>query len=131
MAGDRIEMPKNAMMMIHNPIMLAIGNAADMRKAAEDLDQIRESMATSYLRRVKSSKAELYAMLDAETWLTADDAVAKGFADEVAEPVRAAALAQFDFSKFGFRVPPQIAAAKEDHAKDMQRRREQLRLLKT
>ena len=131
MAGDRIEMPKNAMMMIHNPMMLAIGNADAMRKAAEDLDQIREAMSASYLRRVKPTKDELYALLDAETWLTADEAVAKGFADEVAEPVRAAALAQFDFAKYGFRVPQALAAAKEARSKDIASRREQIRLLKT
>lgn len=133
MAGDRIEMPENSMMFIHNPMMLAIGNAASMRKAAEDLDNIRDSMASSYLRRAgdKLNREFLYAMLDAETWLTAADAVTHGLADEVSEPVRAAALAQFDLAKYGFKVPQEIVAAKEDHAKDTQRRREQLRLLKT
>lgn len=133
MAGDRIEMPENSMMMIHNPMMLAIGNAAQMRKVAEDLDNIRDSMASSYLRKAgdKLDRKKLYAMLDDETWLTASDAVKYGLADEVAEPVRAAALAQFDLEKYGFKVPQSIAAAKEDRANDMQRRREKLRLLKT
>lgn len=130
MAGDRIEMPKNAMMFIHNPHMLAIGDANAMRKAADDLDQIRESMAATYMRRIdgKTTREQLIAMLDAETWLTAEESVAKGFADVVDEPVRAAALAQFDFAQYGYKVPQAIAAAKRD---DSQRRREKLRLLKT
>jgi ATP-dependent Clp endopeptidase proteolytic subunit ClpP len=133
MAGDRIEMPENAMMFVHNPMMIAIGNAADMRKSAEDLDSIRDSMASSYLRKAgdKLDRKELYAMLDEETWLSASDAVAKGLADVVAEPVRAAALAQFDLAKYGFKVPAAIAAAKQDHEEDRRRRREQLQLLKT
>lgn len=130
MAGDRIEMPQNAMMMIHNPMVLAIGNATELREAADMLDQVRDSMATSYLRRVKASKEDLYAMLDAETWFTAEQAVAQGFADAVSEPVRAAALVQFDLEKYGFKVPEQIAAAKQDRKEDIRRRKEKLRLLK-
>jgi len=107
MAGDSIEMPQNAMLMIHNPMMLAIGNAEVMRKAAQDLDQIRDAMATSYLRRIKPGRDELYAMLDAETWLTADEAVAKGFADTVTDPVRA--VAQFDLSRYGYKLPAALA----------------------
>lgn len=129
MAGDRIEMPQNAMMFIHNPWMFAIGDAQAMRKAAADLDQIREGMASSYLRRIdkKVDRAELYAMLDAETWLNADEAVAKGFADVVSEPVRAAALGKFDLAKYGFKVPQQIAAARQSRVQQ----REKLRLLNT
>jgi len=129
MAGDSVQMPQNAMMFIHNPWMFAIGDAQAMRKAADDLDQVRESMASSYLRKLgkRMDREELYGMLDAETWLTADEAVAKGFADEVAEPVRMAALAKFDLEKYGFKVPQQIAAARQSRALQ----REKLRLLNT
>jgi ATP-dependent Clp protease protease subunit len=129
MAGDRIEMPQNAMMFIHNPWMFAVGDAQAMRKAADDLDQIRESMASSYLRRIdkKVDRAALYAMLDAETWLNADEAVAKGFADEVSEPVRAAALGQFDLAKYGFKVPQQITDALKAHKADIEKRRATMR----
>jgi ATP-dependent Clp protease protease subunit len=131
MAGDRVEMPQNAMMFIHNPHMFVIGDARALRKAAEDLDQIRESMASSYLRRLgdKMAREELYALLDAETWLTAEEAVAKGFADVVDEPVRAAALAQFDLARYGYKVPQSIARAKSDMQEEKRRRREQLQLL--
>ncbi|MGO0742388.1 head maturation protease, ClpP-related, partial [Bacillus licheniformis] len=49
MAGDKITMPSNAMMMIHNPYMGMVGNAAEFRKAADDLDKITESIVSTYL----------------------------------------------------------------------------------
>jgi ATP-dependent Clp protease, protease subunit len=133
MAGDRIEMPANAMMFIHNPETGMWGNAAALRKLATDLDNIRESMSSAYLRRIvdRIDRAQLYALLDAETWLSADEAVAKGFADVVDEPVRAAALAQFDLAKYGYKVPQAIVAAKKAHQEDIRRRREALKLLQT
>ncbi len=131
MAGDRIEMPANAMLFIHNPWMWAAGDSRVMRKTAEDLDQMRDSAATSYLRKAgdKLTRPDLLKMLDDETWLSAEDSVKYGLADAVDEPVRAAALAQFDFSKYGFPVPKALAAARTDHAAERQQLRERLRLL--
>jgi len=132
MAGDRVEMPQNAMMFIHNPWMFAAGDAKIMRKAADDLDQMAQSSIVTYLRKTgeKLARGKLVEMLDAETWLSAEDSVKFGLADVVDEPVRAAALAQFDFSKYGFPVPKAIAAAKNAHAEEMTRRREKLEALK-
>jgi len=131
MAGDRIEMPQNAMLFIHNPWMFAAGDAKVMRKVAEDLDQMRDSAAGTYLRRAgdKLTRAKLLDMLDAETWLTAEDSVKHGLADVVDEPVRAAALAQFDFNKYGFPVPKAIATAKAAISEERHRQREALRML--
>jgi len=131
MAGDRIEMPENAMLFIHNPWMFAAGDAKVMRKVAEDLDQMRDSAAGTYLRRAgdKLTRAKLLDMLDAETWLSAEDSVKHGLADVVDEPVRAAALAQFDFAKFGIPVPKALVNAKVSLAEDLKRRREQLNAL--
>lgn len=114
MAGDRIEMPENAMLFIHNPWMMVAGNAATMRKAAGELDQMADSASTTYLRKAgdKLTDAKLREMLDAETWLSAKESVAFGLADEVVEPVRAQALAQFDFSKYGYKVPQALADRK-------------------
>ena len=133
MAGDRVEMPENAMLFIHNPWMFVAGDSKTMRKAAEDLDQMRDGAVGTYLRKAgdKLARAELVKMLDAETWLTAEDSVKHGLADVVDEPVRAAALAQFDFSKFGIPVPKAIASAKDAIANDMRQRRERLKLLNT
>jgi len=87
MAGDKIVMPRNAMMMIHNMWTVAIGNAQELRKAADDLDVISKGNRQAYLQKTgeKLDEAKLIQMLDAETWLTAEDCIAYGFADEFAE----------------------------------------------
>ena len=77
MAGDRVIMPRNAMMMIHNAYLYAVGNSAELRKAADDLDAINRGNWQAYLQKSggKLSEEELCRMLDAETWLTAEDYV--------------------------------------------------------
>src|SRR5690606_34566086 len=73
-----------AMMMIHNPWTLAIGDADDLRKTAETLDQVTEALIDVYQARTGLSRDEIRTMLDAETWMTGPEAVEKGFADESA-----------------------------------------------
>ena len=85
MAGDKIVIPSNAMLMIHNPWNIAIGNSADFRKMADDLDKIGESLVAVYVEKTGLSEDEIRAMMDAETWLTGKEALEKGFADEVEE----------------------------------------------
>lgn len=87
MAGDRVIMPRNAMMMIHNAYMITCGNAAELRKAADDLDAINRGNRQAYLQKAgdKLTEEALVAMLDAETWLTADQCVQFGLADEYAK----------------------------------------------
>lgn len=127
MAGDRIEMPENAMMFIHNPWSTVAGDANVMRKMAEDLDKMRDSAVATYLRRAgdKMNKDDLIEMLDAETWLGAEDAVKLGLADVVDEPVRAAAM--FDCSKYGFPTPKALVI---NHAEIRKAQRAQLEALK-
>jgi len=131
MAGDRVEMPANAMLFIHNPWMWAAGDAKTMRKAAEDLDQMRDGAVATYMRKAgdKLARAELVKMLDAETWLNAEDSVKHGLADVVDEPVRASALALFDFRKYGIQAPKELVDAKDSIAEDLKRRRDQLKAL--
>lgn len=87
MAGDRVVMPRNAMMMIHNALMYVFGNAAELRKAADDLDAINKGNRKAYLQKAgdKLTEDDLVSMLDAETWLTAEDCIRLGLADEYAE----------------------------------------------
>lgn len=87
MAGDKIVMPKNAMMMIHNMWNIVMGNATELRKAADDLDVISEGNRQAYLLKAGGKLAEdkLIEMLDAETWLTAEQCIEYGLADEYAE----------------------------------------------
>lgn len=87
MAGDEIVMPKNALMMIHNMWMAVHGNAAELRKAADDLDIINTAGRGAYLDRAgdKLDEASLVEMMDAETWLTAEQCIQYGLADRYAE----------------------------------------------
>lgn len=87
MAGDQVVMPRNAMMMIHNAYLYAVGNAEELRKAADDLDVINRGNRQAYLQKAgdKLSEETLIAMLDAETWLTAEECIRLGLADEYAE----------------------------------------------
>jgi len=133
MAGDSIEMPSNAFLFIHNPWMLVAGDESVMVKAASDLRMMRDNAVGTYLRKAgdKLRREDLVNMLDAETWVAAEDAVKYGLADVIDEPVRAAALARFDLSKYGFKVPAAIASAMDLAIEDKRRRREQLRMLNT
>ncbi|AND85570.1 Clp protease ClpP [Clostridium tyrobutyricum] len=91
MAGDNVKMPKNAMIMVHNPWSFAMGNAKDFRKLADDLDKVRESMISVYEDKTGMEKESIVELLDAETWMTAEEAVEFGFADEIEEEKQVAA----------------------------------------
>lgn len=87
MAGDEIVMPRNALMMIHNMWMGVCGNADELRKAADDLDTINAAGRAAYLERAgeKLTEEQLADMMDAETWLTAEQCIEYGLADRYAE----------------------------------------------
>ena len=87
MAGDEVIMPRNTLMMIHNAWMCACGNAAELRKAADDLDVINAAGRQAYLQKAgdKLPEDELVRMMDAETWLTAARCVELGLADRLAD----------------------------------------------
>jgi ATP-dependent Clp endopeptidase proteolytic subunit ClpP len=133
MAGDEVEIAENAFVMIHNPFALIEGESDELRKMAEHLDDVSESMLGIYADRTGLSTEKLSAMCDAETWLSASEALELGFVDKVAKRSRAQALALYDFSRFRA-VPevlakftasppasnkdPQMAAKDEDDTKD-------------
>lgn len=82
MATDRVTIAPGAQMMIHDPWTVAMGNEREMLKAAELLAGVRENtVIPAYLERMSTSRDELRAMLDAETWLSADEAVELGLVD--------------------------------------------------
>lgn len=100
MAGDEIIMPRNALMMIHNMWMFSYGNAAELRKAADDLDIINNAGKQAYLQKAGEKVTEelLSRMMDDETWLTAEDCIRYGladrFAEEDADPAKVAGVMQ-------------------------------------
>jgi ATP-dependent Clp protease protease subunit len=107
MAGDNIQIAQNALMMIHNPQGMVAGTSGDMRKYADMLDKVRDAIVTSYKDRTSLDEAELIEMLDNETWMTAEEAVAHGFADDVMESL--AIAAGFEMPSF-ITVPTDVAA---------------------
>ncbi|WP_163372677.1 head maturation protease, ClpP-related [Endozoicomonas acroporae] len=98
MAGDTVTIAENAMMMIHNPYGWAQGDAEAMRKTADVMDKIADSIAVSYTARTGKTIEEMKALMDTETWYTATEALAAGLVDQVDTSIKAAA--HFDLSMF-------------------------------
>lgn len=82
MAGDRIEMGPNTMLMIHDASGLCAGNAEDMDEMAQLLDLISDNIADAYAQRAGGTRDEWRARMKAETWYLPEDAVIAGLADE-------------------------------------------------
>ena len=91
MAGDPVQIADNAVVMIHNPWSVGMGNAAQMRKMADDLDVIRDTIVATYQWHSALDAKDLVELMDAETWMSADDAVTYGLATEVVTGLKAAA----------------------------------------
>jgi ATP-dependent protease ClpP protease subunit len=86
--AHRVVIASNAMLMIHNPWTYAAGDAEDFRKVADVLDQTMEAIITAYKAKAPDiDEVELRRLVAAETWLTANEAVALGLADEVGDGV--------------------------------------------
>ena len=82
-AGDERVMDDASLLMIHNAWTCASGSAADMRKAADDLDTITEASIRAYMNVLNVSEDELRQMMDDETWIEPEKAVEMGFATSV------------------------------------------------
>ena len=83
MAGDTVCVSPVAMMMIHNPATMAMGEAKDMQKAIAMLNEVKESILNAYEFKTGLTRARLSHMMDDETWFNAKKAVELGFADDV------------------------------------------------
>ena len=91
MAGDEVIMPENAMLMIHKPWGIQGGDAEELRKYADLLDKVENTLIPAYAKKTGKSHEELAEMLAEETWLNGKECVEQGFADKLAEPVKAMA----------------------------------------
>ena len=101
LAADEIEIAPGGFVMIHNPSTLAWGDANAMRQCADLLDTIRNSIVSQYATRAKPCVADLVAMMDAETWLSAEQAVEQGFVDRIMQKAaKASNVARFDLTAF-------------------------------
>lgn len=85
MAGDERVMADPSMLMIHNGWTSAVGNAKELRKAADDIEKMTEASVQIYLQSVGIEEDELRRLMDEETWIAADEAVDMGFATAIEE----------------------------------------------
>ena len=83
MAGTKVLMSPTALMMIHNPLTVAIGDSEEMQKAIDMLSEVKESIINAYEIKTGLSRAKLSHLMDAETWMNANKAVELGFADDL------------------------------------------------
>ncbi len=83
MAGDTVLVSPVSMLMIHNPATMAWGDHAEMQKAMDMLDQVKESIINAYVLKTGLSRSKLSHLMDAETWMDANKAVELGFADDI------------------------------------------------
>ena len=83
MAGTKVLMSPVSMLMIHNPMTVAMGDTAEMKKAIEMLASVKESIINAYEIKTGLSRAKLSHLMDAETWMDATKAMELGFADEI------------------------------------------------
>ena len=82
MGADRVIMHPGSLMMVHRAWSITMGNAADFTKAADTLNKVDDNLIDVYHKRTGLDKAKLRALVDAETWMSGDEAVQYGFADE-------------------------------------------------
>ena len=83
MAGAKTYMSPVGMMMIHNPATVAMGNAEDMKKAIDMLNEVKESIINAYEKKSGISRNKISKLMDEETWFNAKKAVELGFVDEI------------------------------------------------
>ena len=83
MAGTEVLMAPTSLLMIHNPLTVAIGDSEEMQKAIAMLDEVKESIINAYELKTGMSRAKLAHLMDAETWMNANKAIELGFADGV------------------------------------------------
>lgn len=116
--GNTLNVPKNAMLMIHNPWSLTWGYASDMRQMADTLDKIRDSIVAVYKDGSGLEDKDIIELMDAETWMTAQDALDYGFIDHIEDAKQVAAMVgNFDLSRFK-NVPKELVESEKQPSPD-------------
>ena len=83
LAGTTVQMSPVAMMMIHNPMTIAIGDSEEMKRAVAMLDEVKESIMNAYEIKTGLNRTKISHLMDAESWFNAKKAVELGFADGI------------------------------------------------
>ena len=137
MAGTRVLMSPLSILMVHNPLTVAMGDSEEMRKAIQLLDEVKESIVNAYEIKTGLSRTKLSNLMDAETWMNANKALELGFCDEImfqpashAEPVensfvfsrRAVANSLLDKLRAKVPKPPAVIEQPRTKASDLDKR---------
>ena len=83
MAGDTVLMSPVSMIMVHDPMTIAMGNARDMEKAISTLNEVKESIINAYVKKTGMTRSRVSRLMENETWMNARKAVELGFADAI------------------------------------------------
>lgn len=120
MAGDEVHMAANALFMIHNPWTMTFGDAEDLRKEADLLDQMKAGILGSYSRS-NYDPEKLNELMDAETWLTAEEAIDAGFIDVIeGANLAAASITELDLKEFTLPVDKIVASVNQKHRAEVE-----------
>lgn len=96
MAADKITMPANTMVMVHSPSGGVFGTSDDMREMADVLDKVKDSLVGTYMKRTGKSDEDIRNMLATDTFMSAQEALDNGFADEIIDAIEM--TAKFDLA---------------------------------
>lgn len=88
MAGTKVLMAPTALMMIHNPFTVAIGDTEEMKKAVEMLNEVKESIINAYEIKTGQARVKISHWMDAETWMNANKSIELSFADGILEDAK-------------------------------------------
>lgn len=113
LAGDKIIMGDGAQIMIHRAWTGAYGNAGDFEKIVDRLDSIDAQLVKTYAAKTGKSQDEIKAMVDAETWFDADQAIEIGLADEKSEDTYAIAASILDKATWVRKFPKNLVTEQE------------------
>lgn len=113
MAGDKIVVPKAATLMIHNAWGIGMGNKKDLRGLADELERLDGQLADIYAGRTGKDREQVAAWMEAERWMSGEEAFADGFADEVEENKQIAACADVGKWLNKYQHPPENIASLE------------------
>jgi ATP-dependent protease ClpP protease subunit len=105
LSGNEVRAADGSFFMIHNAWGVSIGDAEEMRKTADLLDSVNQSLIDTYQAKTRLDQKEIKQLMSEETWMTATEAKERGFVDVVSEPLKIAALTIHQ--ELGFKNPPQ------------------------
>ena len=101
LAGDVVTMSENSLYMIHNVWGGEVGDAKDLRKAADLMDKMGDRLVSIYMSKSGKSEEQIRSWMNEETWFNSSEAVENGFVDKIEEPIKLAA--RFDINKYDYK----------------------------